>query len=748
MRCLSLQASASVVVLVLASGLSVDAAAAQQASGAPPAAQPTAEARPARGKPKPQAGTQVEAFDTINVTATKTEEKAIDTLGAVTTVTQQDVQRYGASSMAEAMRSVPGVNFQESLNNPGQAINIRGLQDFGRVNVLIDGARQNYQISGHNANGEFYFDPEFMGQVDVVRGPISNIYGSGAIGGVVSIRTKDVDDVLKPDEKYGVLQRVGTGTNGQHFFSSTAAAARISPNVEFFSQFLYRSSSAYHIGGGGAIDANGKQVLPPGAKVDDTGSEIMGGLGKVRLRPADGHEVTISGMKQDFQFANNGTSTTGSRFWNDVKTDNYTIGYRFNPADNPLIDLNAKAYYTQTNNVQTLIQPTRTYYSLKAYPGSKLSDKIRTRGFDVNNTSRFSTGMFDHTLTFGGDSAWDRVNTTDFAGGFVSALTPTGGRRVSGAFVQDEVRFGRILRVLAAARYDDYQLNGGSYSSSGSRVSPKFIAGVSPLEGIEVYGSYSEGYRAPAVTETLISGNHPFPGFSILPNPGLKPEVAHNLEAGLNLKYDGVLRPDDKFRAKVNIFQNKVSNFIDMTTTGATTLAIMIPGMPNANCAIPAFAPACVAFPVYQYQNVANAKLSGFEAEGAYDWGWGFSSAAFTNVNGVDSSTGKRLTGVYPGRFSSTLGLRFFDRALTIGGRYTYVKETWSTLCDPAATNVKWCRPYGTVDLFGNYKFDDRISAEISLLNIFNRTYTQYKSTLPSAGFTAKFALSVKFASK
>ncbi|MFT4097255.1 MAG: TonB-dependent hemoglobin/transferrin/lactoferrin family receptor [Rhodoblastus sp.] len=742
---LSFRASASVAALAVASALSLGGAQAQQAApqaAAEPAAQ--ANAKPRRGeKPAP---TQVEAFDTINVTATKTEEKAIESLGAVTTVTQQDVQRYGASSMAEAMRNIPGVAFQESPNNPGQAINIRGLQDFGRVNVLIDGARQNYQISGHNANGEFYFDPEFMGQVDVVRGPISNIYGSGAIGGVVSIRTKDVDDVLKPDEKYGVLQRIGAGTNGQHFFNSTAVAARISPNVEAFGQFVYRSNSAYTIGSGAYINNAGRQVLPGGAKVDDTGSELMGGLGKIRIRPADGHEITISAMKQGFQFSNNGTSTTGSRFWDDVKTDNYTIGYRFNPADNLLIDLNAKAYYTQTNNVQTLIQPTATYFALNALPGAKLNDKIRTRGFDINNTSRFSTGVFDHALTFGGDSSWDRVNTTDYAGGYVSALTPSGDRRLSGAFVQDEMRFGRLVRVLGALRYDDYALSGGSYSSSGSRLSPKLIVGVSPFEGIEVYGSYSEGYRAPAITETLISGLHPFPAFTLLPNPGLKPEVAHNLEAGLNLKYDSIFNPEDKFRAKVNIFQNKVKNFIDMGTTGATTLVIFIPGLPNSFCAfIPA---ACANFPVYQYQNVANAELNGVEAEGAYDWGWGFASAAFSSVNGVDQSTGRRLNSVYPGRFSSTLGLRFFDKALTVGGRYSYTKEVWGTTCDPAGANVMRCPGYGTVDLFGNYKFDERVSADVSLLNIFNKTYAQYNSTLPSAGFTAKFALSVKFASK
>jgi hemoglobin/transferrin/lactoferrin receptor protein len=86
--------------------------------------------------------------------------------------------------------------FRERADSPETAINIRGLQDFGRVAVVVDGARQNFQRSGHNANGTFFLEPELVAGVDVARGPVANIYGSGAIGGVVSFRTKDVEDVL------------------------------------------------------------------------------------------------------------------------------------------------------------------------------------------------------------------------------------------------------------------------------------------------------------------------------------------------------------------------------------------------------------------------------------------------------------------------------------------------------------------------------------------------------------------------
>ena len=58
---------------------------------------------------------------------------------------------------------MPGVWTQSRGDDPGTSINIRGLQDFGRVAVLIDGARQNFQRSGHNADGQFYLEPDMLG---------------------------------------------------------------------------------------------------------------------------------------------------------------------------------------------------------------------------------------------------------------------------------------------------------------------------------------------------------------------------------------------------------------------------------------------------------------------------------------------------------------------------------------------------------------------------------------------------------
>ena len=121
-------------------------------------------------------------------------------------------------------------------------------------------------------------------------------------------------------------------------------------------------------------------------------------------------------------------------------------------------------------------------------------------------------------------------------------------------------------------------------STGGDRFSPKITVGVTPVAGFTPYVSYAEGYRAPSITETLIAGEPchrrrsdrcssvrtaPPDLFCFLPNPGLRPEVGKNKEAGVNLKYDGIFTADDSFRGKFNVFRNDVDDYIDLVGVDA-----------------------------------------------------------------------------------------------------------------------------------------------------------------------------------
>lgn len=664
-------------------------------------------------------------LDEITVTATKTEEKAIDALAGVSTVSEQDIQRLQPSRISDVFLGMPGVTTQTTVQDPGQAINIRGMQDYGRVAVLIDGARQNYGREGHGANGTFYLDPELVGGIDVTRGPVSTIYGSGAIGGVASFRTRSIDDVLAEDEQIGAVQHLGAGTNGANFVNSTMVGARLGTAADIFGQFVWRNETPYRDGAGNTIV--------------DTGSKLSAGNVKFNLRPADGHTISATALFQEYRFTNNANGTDGARFGHEVQTGNYTLGYRFQRPDVPWLDLSIKGYYVTTTDDQRLINPSSPYVASGARAGDARRFDVETTGVDIHNMSRFSTGSVDHAVTVGFDALRDHVTVQDQAGGFGSALTPSGNRRLTGAFIQDELRYGDWLRVIGALRYDSYKLDGGGYNSDGSRLSPKITIGISPIQGIELYGTYAEGYRAPTITETLVNGVHPFPAFNILPNPALKPEVARNWEAGVNVKYDGIFTENDKFRAKANVFLNNVSDYIDSVDVGTPHLTPIVPGMPAFVCQ---FVPAmCISLYDQQYQNIAKARLTGVEVEAAYDWGGGFISVAGTHINGKNKQTNGPLNSVMPDQVSTTLGLRFLDDKLTIGTRLTFVDDSKKNVTNPT-------KGYGLVDLFASYQYSDRIRGDIIIKNVFDRQYTQYLNSDASPGLTAKFGLTVKFAAK
>lgn len=670
-------------------------------------------------------------LDEIVVTATKTGDAAVDVLGGSSAIGGTQIRRMQTSKLSEVLRDVPGVTTQLSPNDPGQSVNIRGLQDFGRVNVLVDGARQDFQVSGHNANGSYYLDPEFVGSIDVTRGPISNIYGSGAIGGVVAYSTGGVDDILKPHETRGVLQRVGFGTNGGEFMNSSAAAVRAGTRADVYGQFVYRGMGDYKDGGG--------------TRIADTGNKTAGGLFKVNVRPEYGNAISLSLLQQTNSFTNSGTSGSGTRFTNDVQTSNASLGYTFQRPDQKLLDLSAKVYYAATRENRATVEPTAVYSALGVTSGDQISARVGTVGFDVHNTSRFDTGPITHAISYGGDSAFDNVRTTDKAGGFISALTPSGQRRLSGAFVQDEARYASWLRVIGAARVDDYALRGGDTSSGGSRVSPKVTVGVTPVRGIEVYGTYAEGYRAPSVTETLVNGTHPYPAFQILANPNLRPETARNVEGGINIKYDDVLRSADKVRGKVAVFSNTVDNYIDLQSVGGSYLVSAIPGMPSAVCA----GQPSLCFPMtsYQYVNVSKARLSGVELEASYDVRGGFVRVAGQHIDARSLDTNAPLISSIPDRVSVTAGLRVFDERWTIGGRLTFVAASVTAAPGSSSSAIDPTKAYSLVDLFTSYRFTDDVIGDLLVSNLFNKQYRQYLNTLNDPGLNVKGTLSLRFAS-
>ncbi|MCG6121499.1 MAG: TonB-dependent hemoglobin/transferrin/lactoferrin family receptor [Microvirga sp.] len=648
-------------------------------------------------------------LDEITVTATKQEQRAVDALGAVSVVSRAEIERANPQRIGTTLSTIPGVATQENPNDPATAVNIRGLQDFGRVAVTVDGARQNFQRSGHNANGAFFLEPSFLRSVDVTRGPVANVYGSGAIGGVVSFETLRPDDVLREGERFGAVGSATAVTGRQSgLYGSLIGAMRPVEAFGALAGISYRRLNDYRAG--------------DGARVRDSGQEITGAIGKIELRPADGHLLTFSGQYQRFDFTNGPGTAQEPRRENDVTTSNLVARYAYSQPDNPWIDLRASAYVTATDTQQ------RRVTGAPAQIGQSRYFKIRTTGFDIHNTTRFDVGAGRLSFTYGGDAFEDRVSTFDPAGAG-SATTPGGRRTVSGAFVQSRFELG-MFEVIGALRHDRYELAGGATRAEGSRTSPKITLGFEPIEGLQFYGTYAEGYRAPSVTETLVSGLHPAPAaFTFLPNPNLRPEIGRTVEAGVNVSFDDVFAPGDRLRGKFAVYRNDVRDYIDSVYTD-----------PGAPCGAPI--PFACAGTTFTYANITAARLTGVEGELAYDARAWFASLSGSHVRGDNRTTLQPLATIQPTRVAVGGGLRLLDEKLTIGGRITFVSA--QNRLPPASANLA-SKAYTLVDLYGSYEINENSRAFVTLENVGDVRYQRFRDGDASPGFVAKFGFTTRF---
>ena len=694
---------ASGVALALLAGMPVRAQSAEKHDGTFRPANATEDDQ-AKKAGKASQGTTL--LDRITVVS-RTGESAIDTLGAVSHVDQEQLERRMATTPNDMLFGVPSVTMQADGRRIDSSVNIRGLQDFGRVAVIVDGARQDFQRSDHGTQSTFWIDPDLIKSVDVVRGPVANTYGSGAIGGVVYFDTKDAGDFLKPDETWAASTTGRFETNGHGWTTSTTGAYRFSDSADVIGNIVYRSFGDYKDGGGDR---------PKG-----TGFDVLSGMLKGTFRPTDYSELKLGwvGASDGWHEISGGVPAYDLG----LKQNTFTARYNITDPDRSWLDLHINAAYNRTElNQKSLVDLTGRYDPATGLPvivpaGSESDYRIGTLSFDVWNTSRFQTGAVEHELTYGGDWVSDDVHTGGATGGD-SFYTPSGKRTVWGGYIQDKATW-NWLEIIAGVRYDNYSLKGNGIDHSGDRVSPRVTVGVTPFEnlglgGLQFYGTYAEGYRSPSVTETLISGLHPAGvTFPFLPNPNLRPEVGKTWEAGVNYRSDGLFEANDALRIKADYFHNDVKDYIEGADIAAgsgscpylaTLPAVFVPGG--------YYIPTC-----YQYQNFAKAKIEGFELEAVYNAGWGFAGLSGSIINGhTVSYSGVRadLLTTPSARVTGQLGFRFLQDRLTIGGEVQYNRKPKG---NPIADD------YTLVNAFASYHVNDNFKLDFRVNNIFNAKY-------------------------
>lgn len=466
--------------------------------------------------------------DGIVVTATRSGDAIpISLVGSsVTVIDDQQLQARQTRILSDALRDVPGVAVSRTGAIGGNtAVRIRGAES-NHTLVFIDGIKADDPY-----NGEFDFGTllnDEASRVEVLRGQQSSLYGSDAIGGVVSYTT------LSGREKPGIMARAEGGSMGT--FSGGARAAGTAGDA-----LDYALSTSYY-------RTDGYATAPGGDR--DLGSRSLGASGKLNWTPADNFRLTAVGR---YSLTRSDTNDQAI-----APTSPIVRGYPvITTIDTPGDRTRNRGWYGLVGANWTLFDGAWT----NAASGA-LTDNRRASFEEAGRTSgdvgrRYRT-TFNSTLRFGGDHVRNRFTLAqDYERQEFRNTTPGGFADTGRHLLQD---FGYVanydltvddrLALGASARIDDFSRfrDAATY-----RATASYLLGT----GTRVHGAYGTGIKAPTPGELFGYADGLFIG-----NPALRPERSKGWEAGAEQTFLGT-----DVRIGATYFRNRFTDQIDVAYT-------------------------------------------------------------------------------------------------------------------------------------------------------------------------------------
>lgn len=674
------------------------------------------------------------ADETVTVYATTNPIPVFDYPGQVTVITRDEIETFAPSSVSDMLRDVPGVDFAGGPRRTGEAPSIRGLSG-ENVLILLDGARQSF-ISAHD--GRFFLDPDLVASAEAVRGPASALYGSGAVGGVLAFETVDAADLLRPGETVGARFRAGYQSVNEETLA-TATAFGVSGAFDGLASFGLRQSGDISL----ADDTD--------LRSDD---DIQSMLLKGGYQFTDDFRAEASWQR----FANTaiepnngqGVGTTGDPLLDrdvekDIETNSYRIGLQFDPASN-LINTSFTAYATDTGVDE--FDETTSRSALR---------KIETSGASIRNASTFQTENALTIFTIGADYYEDEqtgrdTDTVDLTRGGV----PNASTQFTGVFAQLETRIdtaaGEFI-IIPGIRYDEFESESETapQGSSDNATSPRLAASYGPVEWFRVFGSYSEGFRAPSINELYLDGvhfsvPHPIlfnPGMgqfvfvnnAFVPNPNLMPEKSETTEFGVGFDFHDIATSGNRLQAKVSAYKNQVDDLVNLSVNFAY----------DPTCfAAPTFFP-CTAGTTNS-ANVDSAEFEGVEAELVYDSDRFYTRASYASIEGDINGTGEDPFTALPDRLALDFGVKLPEHRARIGTRIQAADEFDRYVSDGAGgLTLSESRPgYVVLDLYASWRpaFSDDLRIDVGVDNVLDHTYDRVFEGVTEPGRNFKIAAS------
>lgn len=672
------------------------------------------------------AATQPANLEEVVVTASGFEQRISQAPASISVIPRAEIEEIRAVSLAEILNNVEGVDTGAAVGKTGgQTINIRGMGSDYTL-VLIDGRRQNTAGSvtpnGFGETSSSFMPPvSAIERVEVVRGPVSTLYGSDAMGGVVNIITRKIGDswhgsatahyTIQGDDEFGAIR------GGDVYLAGPLVADRVGVSIRASRSERGQSKLTYET-------INGVQTPVSGFGRSATANQIWSAGGRVAFNLHPDHDLWIDGdvTRQWYDNAKGqmGTATTAGGYdkFLEFNRDQISVAHNWRLPFG-VLESNYSLSKTTTDG--------RIIPNGVAGAGGSRTLESENRIFDTKLFSQWR----NHTFTVGGQH-WEAEMTDGVVSG-------TFNHTQWAVFAEDEWRFTDTLALTVGARHDDH-------STFGSHFSPRAYLVWNPNEVWTVKGGVSQGFKTPRL-EQLASGINGFGAQGRLPllgSPGLKPETSTSTEFA-------VLYDDRQhLRAGVTVFHNK---FEDKIATG----------VPIANCV----------FGLTQAQYNAG----GYNTSGCYDVGFYTPYISTVATYGQSVNIDEAVTqGV-----EAYARYRFND-AWTLQGNYTYTdseQKSGAAAGQPLTDtpehmlngNLRWVanerlnlwlrgeyrssryrgasdaqtalgdyKAYSLFHLGGAYKIDQNLTLNAVVYNLFDKDFVSLLPYGPTPTYAPEFA--------
>jgi len=473
------------------------------------------------------ADTELKTSD-VFVTATRTPISKNNVIADTTTITEEEIERAGSSSLVELLQRQPGI---EMTNNGGagklSTISLRGTSSNHTV-ILLDGFRIDSAFSGLTALQNLSLSQ--IEKIEIVRGASSGLYGADAIGGVIQIFTKKGTSGFKPYVGVGAgsynTKSIQIGTRGAN--GDTSYAINLSGfNTRGFSAFKpnnLASSNSFN------IDNDGYSNLSLSSSINH------------KLNESNKITFNIFLSRGRNSFDNSSADTylyNGSSGYGDFRDTQ--LQESFNAAYTSQVTKNLESIFKIGRSIDQYValQKTPDYYNIY-----KTKDMFRSTqdSFSWQNNFNASFGL----LTFLYEHSNQKINATD------QPVSDDGGYNYYLAPYAKKNRANDGFMIGYLANKDSHNLQINLRRDLNSLYQDSTTGNLGYAYNInsqwKMATSFGTAFRSPTF-------NYSYYPDRAQGNPNLQPEKSRNIEA--TIKYQ-----NDLDYLSLTTFKNKIHDFI------------------------------------------------------------------------------------------------------------------------------------------------------------------------------------------